>query len=79
MQLRMATSGFSTRLRVARDRLGLTREYVATCLGCNTSTLKRWERGDYEPSIEKLVRLAALYRVSVNHLVTGSKNGDHAA
>ena len=74
----MGASGFNTRLRAARDRLGLTREYVATYLGCNTSTLKRWERGEFEPSISMLVRLADLYGVTANYLVHGTKNGNAA-
>lgn len=74
----MGTPGFSARLRAARDRLGLTREHVAAQLGCNASTLKRWESGDYEPSIPKLARLAEIYGVAVGHLVHGDQNGNAA-
>jgi transcriptional regulator with XRE-family HTH domain len=74
----MALPGFSDRLRAARDRLGLTREQVATRLRCNVSTLKRWENGDYEPSIATLARLADLYGVTANYLIHGTKNGNAA-
>lgn len=74
----MTVTGFGARLRAARDRLGLTRAAVAAELGCNMSTLKRWENGDYEPSIATLARLADLYGVTVNHLVHGTKNGNAA-
>lgn len=75
----MAVSGFSTRLRAARDRLGLSRRYVAAEIGCDIRTLARWENGDYEPSIPTLARLADLYGVGANYLIHGSSKNGNAA
>ena len=74
----MGVAGFSARLRAARDRLGLSRRVVAAEIGCDVRTLARWENGDYEPSIPTLASLADLYGVTVNYLVTGTKNGNAA-
>lgn len=74
----MGVSGFPNRLRAARDRLGLSRERVARVLDCNARTLSRWERGDFEPSVSVIAKLAALYGVSAHYLITGEENGNAA-
>jgi transcriptional regulator with XRE-family HTH domain len=71
----MSSEGFGRRLREARERCGLLGEQVAAALGCNVRTLYRWERGEFEPPLEKLVRLSELYRVTTDHLI----HGDNAA
>lgn len=67
----MSAAGFASRLRSTRDRLGLTRERVARVLECDQRTIQRWERGDFEPSVSAIAKLAALYGVSAHYLITG--------
>ena len=61
----------STLLREARLRAGLSQTDLAKRAGTAPSAISRWERGDVEPSLERLIRLvrAAGYELTVG-LVT---------
>ncbi len=72
----MAVSGFSARLRAARKQLGLSRRGIAAELGCDVRTLARWERGDFEPNVATIAKLAAIYGVSAHYLITGETETD---
>jgi transcriptional regulator with XRE-family HTH domain len=69
----MTWVGLGQRLREARKQRGMFGEQVARKLGCHVRTLYRWERGEFEPSIAMLARLADLYGVSPTYLVNGKK------
>ncbi len=56
------------RLRIARERAGLTQLEAAKRLQINNKTLSRYEHGGSEPNVETLTRLAQLYKVSVDWL-----------
>lgn len=68
----MALSGLGERLRQAREARGLVRADVAGELDISERTLARWERGDFEPSLETLGTLAELYRVPLADLIVGN-------
>jgi len=70
----MAFSELGARLRQAREQKGLTRQYVAKNVGISVRTFDRWERGDFEPSLKKLARLAELYGTSIGWLIVGETN-----
>ena len=70
----MELSELGARLRQAREQKGLTRQFVADSLGVSIRTFDRWERGDFEPSLKKLARLAKLYGTSLGCLVVGDSN-----
>jgi len=70
----MSAAGFGGRLRQAREQKGLTRQFVAKKLGVSVRTFDRWERGDFEPSLKKLARLAELYGTSIGWLIVGETN-----
>lgn len=53
------------RLREHRQRAGLSQTQVAGILHQSLSAISMWEHGQREPKYDKLVRLAALYGVSV--------------
>src|SRR3954468_24025710 len=53
------------RLREHRQRAGLSQTQVAEVLHQSLSAISMWEQGQREPKYEKLLRLAALYGVSV--------------
>ena len=60
------------RLRWARERLGMSQIDVAAKLGITNISVSNYERGHREPDFATLIRLAELYNVSVQWLVTGS-------
>lgn len=49
-----------SRLRVARKRRGLNKTRLADAIGVELRTVTGYERGDYEPSLETLQRIAAV-------------------
>ena len=60
---------FGTNLRRLREVRKLTQEQVADAIGVTFQAVSSWERDEYKPDTEKLIRLAALFDVSVNSLL----------
>lgn len=57
------------RLRLARERAGLTRNQVGAELdGIPEGSLRRWEAADGNPPFDKVAALAQLYDVSMHWL-----------
>ncbi len=61
------------RLRDAREKTGLSRDAVIALpeISISRTTLQQWEIGQTEPSLEKLAKLADLYKVSPQWLIFG--------
>lgn len=57
-----------TRLRDARESLGLSQEAVAARAGLNTSYLSQIERGKKAPSMDVFVRLATAVNLTLAEL-----------
>ncbi len=55
----------------ARKRAGLTQQDAAERLTISRQAISRWESGTAKPSIENLMALAKLYRVSTDTLLYG--------
>ncbi|HET9163904.1 MAG TPA: helix-turn-helix transcriptional regulator [Solirubrobacterales bacterium] len=60
---------FGTRLREARERLGLTQEEVAQRSGVHVTEVSRMESGKRDPKISTLRRLAKAVEVKPGQLV----------
>ena len=58
-----------TNIRRLREERKLTQEQVAEKLGVTFQAVSSWERDEYKPDTEKLIRLAELFDVSVSVLV----------
>lgn len=65
-------SGFAERLKLLRQRKGLTQVELARVSRVHNVNLSRYERGMTEPGPDVLRRLAEALDVSVGHLVEGS-------
>ncbi|MFK3676555.1 helix-turn-helix domain-containing protein [Microbacterium sp. NPDC090218] len=64
------------RLQALRARRGVTLAEVAEATGISRSTLSRLETGQRRPSLELLLPLARMYRVSLDDLVGAPETGD---
>ncbi|MFI5430159.1 cupin domain-containing protein [Aeromicrobium sp. UC242_57] len=64
------------RLQELPARSGLSLSEVSTTTGISTSTLSRLETGQRRPSLELLLPLAQLYRLSLDDLVGSPETGD---
>lgn len=57
------------KLRELREQKGVTQKEVATAVGCTSTVYSRYERGEREPDITTLCRLADYFGVSVDYIV----------
>ncbi|WP_123813654.1 helix-turn-helix domain-containing protein [Myceligenerans xiligouense] len=64
------------RLRALRRSRGLTLAAVADRAGLSPSTLSRLETGGRRPTLDALIPLARVYRVSLDRLVDAPATGD---
>lgn len=57
------------RIRALRTRSGYTQEEIAEKLGISQAAYSRFEKGEVEISIMKLIALAEIYGVAVSDIV----------
>lgn len=57
------------RLKELRQINNLTQSQLADKLGCNQTAIGKYERGDLQPSIETLFKLADIFGCSIDYLL----------
>lgn len=62
------------RLRVARERAGLSKQELAQSVGVEVSSIDAWESDQREPRANRLIMLSGLLGVSVSWLLEGREN-----
>lgn len=65
-----------TMLRKLRDKYGYTQQYVADHLGVGKSTYAQYEINNRRIPVDLLVRVAALYNVSMDEILGNSAERD---
>ena len=65
---------FGDRLRWLRERSGLTQKFVAEKIGVKNNTLSSYESSKRQPDYITLKKLADLYEVTIDYIITGNKN-----
>lgn len=61
------------RLKNSREKLGLQQKYVAELIGVKNNTLSSYESDKRQPDYETLQKLANLYHMSIEYLITGEE------
>lgn len=56
------------RIALFRSERGTSRRELADAVGVNPQTIGYLERGDYNPSLELAMKIAAFFDVAVEHL-----------
>lgn len=56
-------------MRAERNRLGMTIEEVAACVGVHKNAISRWENDQADPFSSNLVKLCELYGCSAEYLL----------
>lgn len=56
--------------RKAREKAGKTVGETAKACGVSRQAVHGWERGEYKPSADTLIKLAAFYGCSIDELLT---------
>ncbi len=59
-----------TNIREHRKRCGLSQEKLAELVGVSRQAVTKWETGQSAPSTENLLRLAEIFDVSLDALIT---------
>ena len=59
----------SLRLTALRKEHKLTKKAMAEALGLSRQTVSNWEKGDIEPNIGVLAKIAAYFGVSTDYLL----------
>ncbi|MFI3171241.1 MAG: helix-turn-helix transcriptional regulator, partial [Eubacteriales bacterium] len=62
---------FNDRLKVLRETNGLTQAEIAQYVGVSRPTISGYETRGYQPSHEKLNKLAEIFSVSIDYLLNG--------
>lgn len=65
---------FGERLSALRRANNYTQEQLAECLEVSRQTVSRWESDLMFPETEKLVRIARMFGVTVDYLLTGKES-----
>lgn len=60
-------------LRVARQQHQLSQEQIAEMLGVSRQTISNWETSRSYPDIERVMRLAEIYHLSLDELLRGDQ------
>ncbi len=60
---------FSEKLIALRRKRGLSQEQLASLVGVTRQSVSKWESGQVQPEIPKLVALSECFEVSVDYLV----------
>lgn len=63
---------FPERLRRLRERRRVSRYVVSELCGLNRNAVRRYERGEAEPTMKALVSIADYFGVSIDYLVGSS-------
>ena len=58
-----------TNIKSLREERNLTQEQVAEALGISFQAVSSWERDEYRPDTDKLIRLAEILDVSISAIV----------
>lgn len=64
---------FAEQLKHFRSQKGLSQEGLAEQLHLSRQAISRWENGETAPDLDTLVKLAAIFEVTLDELVTGVK------
>lgn len=59
---------FQKRLREMRERRRISRRVLSELCGLNPDAVRRYERGEAEPTLSSLILLADYFEVSLDYL-----------
>lgn len=60
---------FRVRLQCLREHKRISRKVLSELCGLNSDAVRRYERGEIEPTLHSLVALAEFFGVTVDYLV----------
>lgn len=67
---------YGERLKKLREKIGLTQKFVAEKIGIKNNTLSSYESAKRQPDFQTLKKLADLYEVSIDYIITGNESSN---
>lgn len=67
---------FKSQLCLLRQKMSLSQEALAQKLYVSRQSVSKWEHGDAEPDIDKLISLAEILAVDLNFLLSGQQSNE---
>ena len=67
-----AATQLADRLLDLRRKAGYSQEQLADLLGVSRQAISKWEGAQGRPEVDNVVKLAQIYRVSTDFILTGS-------
>lgn len=67
---------FKSQLSVLRQRKRISQEVLAQKLFVSRQSVSKWENGDAEPDIDKLISLSDIFAVDLDFLLAGKQRTD---
>ena len=65
---------FSERLKFLRNKQGISQTFVGNQIGVTLKQIQRYELGESEPTLSKLLALADYFHVSLDYLCGRTDN-----
>jgi DNA-binding XRE family transcriptional regulator len=65
------SDAFGKRVRKMRRYLDMTQEELANSVGTSRSHISSLERGDYDPKLDTVKKVAKAFKISLDELVIG--------
>ena len=65
---------FRKRLQELREKNRISRKVLSELCGLNSDAVRRYERGEIEPTLHSLIALAEYFEVTVDYLVGREKD-----
>ncbi|MEH3113308.1 helix-turn-helix domain-containing protein [Pedobacter terrae] len=59
-------------LKRYRDKHGYTQQYAANVIGISRVAYRKWENNEVDFAISQLAKIAELYEVSINEIISQS-------
>lgn len=71
-------SSIGHRIKIFREKKGLTQEQLAEALGISNSTMVRWENTNMTPNVKELIKICRILGVSVGDIAIMDDSEDNA-
>lgn len=65
----MAPNEFPVRLRKLRERRRINQKALGECCGLSKNIIGKYEKGEREPTVKSLIKIADFFEVSTDYLL----------
>lgn len=71
---RERANGFRENLKRLRERRGISRRVLSELCGLSSDAIRRYERGEAEPTLSSISAIADFFEVSIDYLTENKRH-----